>query len=676
MTCILPGSSYPAAMSPDCGRILGRGLDSERNCGSSLLLALPEDVLALVSGLLNPIDLCNLSICCRSLKGLAASDKVWFMQCEKLGLIGARDFISWRKVVDSYKAICRFLVKVKPLIGIWVHQNPELGNVVYVMWGFMSVVGCRVIPQELGPLGFDGPLLWAPVFEIIGDSDGSPLFLLHGRERDKDYCYPGSVKAIDDRCNVLLLEAEPQKDLTTHAVRATIDDLGTDLTSRRICRSEGTRSVSHRVTEGNGSVRFSRLAFGDRRRLLEIVADHVRLEMPTSAGGPLFPRSTDALGMEDELGTEKDAVKEDMVMLAERRSLLIQLYRTGNVDEEQTTSSLSRESIQLDSCIRGQCSTAGSLKASWEKMAIDSGREHRTRSNPDCSISQHLSFDGRENPQNTKKRTIAGYFRDGFKQIIGKATGGNSGSIVIKNGSSSSESKHVQLHEFLRLGSSVGLSLHASTMKLSTYRAWPIMHDNRFALYKLPQPLPVEGREFAGLWGGTFGWPPGRPAEDKPGKALFFLLLSYEESDDGKYLIATKILEGTHYVLHPNGSAMFIVNINELSSDPFPWETDRDSLPVVIRQTYHGEGIANGYGFRYPGSKPGALFILQSGLLAFVWRETRAVLTLQRLNLRSLLGRGERVAALPPVANFSYLTKSYSNVFAGFAGTHSLSFPR
>ncbi|XP_031504281.1 F-box protein At5g39450 isoform X1 [Nymphaea colorata] len=675
MTCILPGSSYSAAMSPDCGRILGHGIDPDMNCGSSLLLALPEDVLALVSGLLNPVDLCNLSLCCRSLNGLAASDKVWFMQCEKLGLIDAHDFISWRKVVDSYKAICRFLVKVKPLIGIWVHQNPELGNVVYVMWGFMSVVACRVIPQELGPLGFDGPLLWAPVFEIIGDSDGSPLFFLHGRERDKDYCYPGSLKAIDDRCNVLLLEAAPQKNITTHAVRATIDDLGTD-SSRRICRSEESRSMSHRVAEGNDSVPFSRLAFGDRRRLLEIVADHVRLEMPASASHPLFPRSRDALAVEDELVMEKETIKEDMVMLAERRSLLIQMYRTGNVGEGQASSSSSKETVQLGSCIRGQCNTAGLSKGSWDKMAIDSGREQRVRNNLDCSITQHLSFDGRENSQNTKKRTIAGYFRDGFKQIIGKATGGSNGSIILKNGSSSSESKHVQLHEFLRSGSSVGLSLHASTMKLSTYRAWPIMHDNRFALYKLPQPLPVEGQEYAGLWGGTFGWPPGRPAEDKPGKALFFLLLSYEESDEGKYLIATKILEGTHYVLHPNGSAMFIVNINEPSSDPFPWETDRDSLPLVITQTYHGEGIANGYGFRYPGSKPGALFTLQSGLLAFVWRETRAVLTLQRLNLRALLGRGERVAALPPVANFAYLTKSYSNVFAGFAGTHSLSFPR
>ncbi|KAF3773660.1 hypothetical protein EJ110_NYTH54893 [Nymphaea thermarum] len=48
------GSSYSAAMSPDCGRSLGYGIDPDMNCGPSLLLALPEVVLALVSGLLNP----------------------------------------------------------------------------------------------------------------------------------------------------------------------------------------------------------------------------------------------------------------------------------------------------------------------------------------------------------------------------------------------------------------------------------------------------------------------------------------------------------------------------------------------------------------------------------------------------------------------------------------------
>jgi hypothetical protein len=195
------------------------------------------------------------------------------------------------------------------------------------------------------------------------------------------------------------------------------------------------------------------------------------------------------------------------------------------------------------------------------------------------------------------------------------------------------------------------------------------MPDSRFAIYKLPLRNPTADQEYAGLWGGTFGWPPGKPTKDKPGKALFFLLLSYEECQGQQLLIATKILEGTHYVLHPNGSAMFIVNIDEPSMDPFPWDTDVDSLTVNIKHVLKGEGIANGYGFRYPGSKPGSLFVFQDGHLAFIWKESKAVLTLQRLNLQELLRKGERVPALPPIANFSYLTKSYSNVFAEFPNT-------
>lgn len=182
------------------------------HCGSSLLLALPEDVFAIVTQSLSPRDICNLGSCCQSLYALASSDKIWFTQCDLMGVVPPRDLVEWRKGVASYKALCRFLVSVQPLLGIWVHQNPELGNVVYVMFGFISVVGCRIIPQELGPLGIEeGPILWAPVFEIIADSDGSATFFLHGREGENDYLYPGSLKPVDRTCNVLLLEVEPMQ---------------------------------------------------------------------------------------------------------------------------------------------------------------------------------------------------------------------------------------------------------------------------------------------------------------------------------------------------------------------------------------------------------------------------------------------------------------------------------
>ncbi|EYU31558.1 hypothetical protein MIMGU_mgv1a022232mg, partial [Erythranthe guttata] len=180
-------------------------------CGSSLLLALPDDMFSVITSSLSPRDVCSLSLSCPGLNAVVSSDKVWLSQCNKLGikLLPFSTLVEWRKGVSSYKALCRFLVSIHPLIGIWVHQNPELGNVVYVMPGFLSVVGCRIIPQTIGPLGLeDGPLLWTSVFEILCKSDGSTAFFLHGREQGADYVYPGLFKSVDRNCNVLLLEVE------------------------------------------------------------------------------------------------------------------------------------------------------------------------------------------------------------------------------------------------------------------------------------------------------------------------------------------------------------------------------------------------------------------------------------------------------------------------------------
>ncbi|CAF2275577.1 BnaA04g11610D [Brassica napus] len=91
---------------------------------------------------------------------------------------------------------------MKPLIGVWVNQVPELGNVVYVMPGFLSVVGCRIIPQEGGPLGIqEGRITWSPVFEIISGFDGSTKFFLHGRGKGGCLLYPGPVTGIEKSCN-------------------------------------------------------------------------------------------------------------------------------------------------------------------------------------------------------------------------------------------------------------------------------------------------------------------------------------------------------------------------------------------------------------------------------------------------------------------------------------------
>ncbi|XP_060199084.1 F-box protein At5g39450-like isoform X1 [Lycium barbarum] len=543
-------------------------------CGSRLLLTLPDDVLALVSKSLSPRDLCNLGLCCRNLHDSAACDKVWLSQCDTLRVVPYKDLIEWRKGVCSYKALCRFLVGIKPLLGIWVHQNPELGNVVYVMPGFISAVACRIIPQELGPLGIeDGPILWSPVFEVVSDFEGSAKFFLHGGESGNDYVYPGLLKKVDRTCNVLLLEVEPQQ------------------------HTSGAHSI----------VPFGRLAFVDRRKLLDTVTNQVRQMLPDAKDDILFPRTR---------GEEAD-LREDMELLYERRLLLLKLY-----DDD------------------------GGFTV-WK----GAGSEF-----PLSEFTQNLDLISADNESRSRK-TLAEYVRYSLKYILKKS---NSKRDLLRKNSSGHGSKHAQLNEFLQPGDSIGLTLHASTMKLSSYRAWPNMHDSKFALYKLPMRAPEVDEEYAGVWGGTFGWPPGKLSDDKPGKALFLLLLSYEESQGQKLLIATKILEGTHYVLHPNGSAMFIVNIEEPSNDLFPWCTDEHDS----KHAFTGEGIANGYGFRYPGSKPGSLFVIDDKMLAFIWKESKAVLTLQRLDLQEVLSKGERIHALSPVSNFAYLTRSYSNVFA------------
>ncbi|PRQ49484.1 putative F-box domain-containing protein [Rosa chinensis] len=612
-------------------------MSSAESCGSSLLLALSDDVFSIITCFLSLKDLCNLGLCCRNLYALVDCEKVWLTQCEQVGIVPLQDLIEWRKAVSSYKALCRFLFSVQPLMGIWVHQNPELGNVVYVMPGFVSVVGCRVIPQELGPLGIeDGPILWAPVFEIIGDFDGSTAFFLHGRDKGCNYVYPGLVKPVGRSCNVLLLEIEPRQpknegESLLHS-KSFVHCPDQEL-SKNICRSNSGLSRSQRVFgQGETLVPFRRLAFSDRRKLLDVVTSQIRLKVPDGAIGPLFPQLRD----------DEENFQKDMVLLSERRSMLLQMCKLGEGHMDLKASS------QLP-CDRTQ------LQLNEFRKSLD-----RTS---DCHNTINEDAGHRQSP---RKKSLGRYFKDSLNQILGKSISFNGNS---KNSSSSSENKYASLPEFLSSGDTIGLSLHASTVKLSSYRAWPNMHDSRFAIYKLPLRIPTADQEYAGLWGGTFGWPPGKPTKDKPGKALFFLLLSYEECQGQQHLIATKILEGTHYVLHPNGSAMFIVNIDEPSTDPFPWDTDVDSLNVNIKHALKGEGIANGYGFRYPGSKPGSLFVFQDGHLAFIWKESRAVLTLQRINLQELLRKGERVPALPPIANFSYLTKSFSNVFAEFANT-------
>ncbi|BAT73234.1 F-box protein [Vigna angularis] len=620
------------------------------SCDPSLLLCLPDDLFGMVSRFLLPRDVCNLSLCCKSLHAVASSEKVWLTQCDKVGVLPLVDLVQWREGVSSYKALCRFLLRVKPLLGIWVHQNPELGNLVYVMPGFLSVVGCRIIPQELGHLGIqDGPIQWSSVFEVIGDFNGSTIFFLHGREEETDYVHPGSVKYIDESCNVLLLEIEAREQdnggsssrNSSSAMLQTgsLHDSGA-MISGKACRSSS--EISRLQREGGNAeatVPFSKLCFSDRRKLLEVTCGLVRQEVPGMAAGPLFPAVRD----------DCDNFQKDLVLLKERRAILCQIcsHGSGRIDNEESSQG-AESPLQLEQDdIKKSCN--------WSKDLSDLLNKENGRI------------------QCTKKKSLGGYFWGGFKQMLRKSSSVNESYAIFDKFTSRREMKHARLEDFLRSSNEIGLTLKASTVKFSSYRAWPNMPDSWFALFKMPLQVPSADQIYAGLWGGTFGWPPGKPSQDKPGKALFIVLLSYEESQEQKLLIATKILEGTHYVLHPNGSAMFIVDINDPSSDSFPFDSNRDTLSVEIKHAFTGEGISNGYGFRYPGSKPGSLFVFENGVLAFVWKDTRVVLTLQRLDLQQLLKKGERVPSLPPISNFSYLTKSYSNVFTGFPSSSTSS---
>ncbi|KAJ0972073.1 hypothetical protein J5N97_020032 [Dioscorea zingiberensis] len=530
---------------------------AECGCGSEALLAMPEDVLAMISSLLRACDLCALAQTCRALHcAITSSEKSWFAQCLLLPTSPPPHLLPiWRESFPSYLSLLRFLLSLSPLLGLWAHQNPELGNAVLALWGHLpSLLAFRIIPQELPSFGLEsGPLLYAPVFEILPNPQGSSspaLFFLHGAG---DSVHPGSVSAVHPDSNVLLLEVDAQSQ--------------------------------------DPSPGFVRLSFGDRRRVLDFVAKRVRIAVPPKlVSAPMLRYRA-----------------EDDALLEMRMSWLLDTHKVhnGRIDRRVAESNLGG---------------TGRRKASDDSDTEVAGS--RRKRQPGFSM--------------------AGYF--GLMSLLGKSkslNGTKSSSMGISC-SSNGESKHVSLQDFLRSGDTIGLSLRGAHMKLTTYRAWPNMHGNKFALYKLPMQEPDVGREYAGLWGGTFGWPPGRASEDKPGKALFFLLLSYEEVDGQLLLIATKILEGTHYVLHPNGSAMFIVKVGEPTVEPFPWERDGDSCLVEVMHAYNGEGIANGYGFRYPGSKPGSMFVLQNGRIAFVWRDTKAVLTLERLNLEELLKRGER----------------------------------
>ncbi|RWR96095.1 F-box-like protein [Cinnamomum micranthum f. kanehirae] len=206
---------------------------------------------------------------------------------------------SRRPFLSSYRALCRFLLSARPLLGVWVHDNPNQGNFVFVMLGFLSLIACRVIPQKVGPTGFNGdPLLRAPVFEISAESDGSMAFFLHGSENNSDYLYPGFVNSIHPHCSLLRLEVEPRPS------RRSCNLLCRPESAIRRCNSDSDLpSCNSSISPSCSAVPFSCLKYGDQVNLLLLVANQVRLKVPGSLScSPFFPHQSSIDTEDSDLG--------------------------------------------------------------------------------------------------------------------------------------------------------------------------------------------------------------------------------------------------------------------------------------------------------------------------------------------------------------------------------------
>ncbi|RWR92769.1 LOW QUALITY PROTEIN: F-box protein [Cinnamomum micranthum f. kanehirae] len=236
--------------------------DATDLCGSRLLHSLSDDVLSIISTFLFPRDLCNLSLCCRS---LAFSDKLWLVQCSITNLLHPRDLLKWRSSLSSYRVLCRFLLSARPLLSS----------------------SSRSASSPSSPAA--SPLSAAPPASTPGPSCGPQSSRSPPGPTDpcnsssaggSDLLHPGLVNSIDPNCNILFLEVEP-------------------------CLF---------VSASAPAVPFNGLDLEDEQMLLELVADQV----PDSLNScfPLFfPHS-----MEEEAGGG------GLGLLEEGRSYLINMY--------------------------------------------------------------------------------------------------------------------------------------------------------------------------------------------------------------------------------------------------------------------------------------------------------------------------------------------------------------
>lgn len=77
-----------------------------------LLLRIPEEIIGDISRLLSPSDVCNLSLCCKSLRDILDTEDIWLAQCALVKGLPLSEIVQWRIWVSSYKVLCRLLVDV------------------------------------------------------------------------------------------------------------------------------------------------------------------------------------------------------------------------------------------------------------------------------------------------------------------------------------------------------------------------------------------------------------------------------------------------------------------------------------------------------------------------------------------------------------------------------------
>lgn len=130
------------------------------------LLNLPSDALISVLSHLGFQDLLRVAATCSSLRIATSSDCLWMPFCYPWA--DDLNLEEWRSGVDSARALFRLLRFFNKIIGHWTARElAPRGGLLYVTWGQLSLVACRVLTMQAGELKL------RRLFEVVGSRDGS-----------------------------------------------------------------------------------------------------------------------------------------------------------------------------------------------------------------------------------------------------------------------------------------------------------------------------------------------------------------------------------------------------------------------------------------------------------------------------------------------------------------------